>query len=184
MASPRQKEQMRRARDVKTLNRILGGAQFTKSDFIKAMVGTGGIKTQIAKRLGSHRVTVAALLHRPDWADVRALYLAEVQAGLDDAENAIRVAICDHTDLPTATANARWLLSRRRPKEYGDKSTTVFAGGDNPVRVNAANINIDALNLPIEMKRKLLQAIDAREREMLEKQLRGDRRKSQQQLVG
>lgn len=147
------------------LNPPVMPARTKKREFKKAMAGTGGIKSLIAENLGVARSTVTTLLDRPDWADVLALYMEEVEAGKDEAETCIRDAIKQRGDLSTASLNARWLLSRVRRQKYGDESTVKVEGGKTPVRLDvlSANIPVESLNLPLELKRQIIEAMDAKE---------------------
>lgn len=138
-------------------------AHTKKKDFLEALKGTGGIKTLIAENLGVNRITINALLKRADWQDVNAAYLEEVEAGKDDAEECIRDAIKQRMDLSTASLNARWYLSRVRKQIYGDESKVTVEGGDNPIKVLAAHIPVQSLTLPLEVKRVLVEAMDAKE---------------------
>jgi hypothetical protein len=146
----------------------------TKRQFIDAIQGTGGNKSLIAAKLRVDRTTVCRRLDDPSWNEVLCVYADEVERGHDRAEAVIQLAMRNEIDLPTATLNARWWLARRRPKEYGEKSTTIVEGGDKPIRTTSMNINIDALKLPVEMKRQLLEAIDAHEQVLLDERLKAE----------
>jgi len=43
----------------------------------------------------------------------------------------------------------KWVLSRMKPKKYGDRLTNIHEGGDNPVKINAI-FNTDLLNVPTD----------------------------------
>lgn len=135
-----------------------------KLRFISAIKGTRGIKKLIADRLGVTYWTVNNLLDRPDWADVKEAWLAEKEKAADKAEDAILKSI-EHFDADPAlsTLNARWLLSKLRPAQFGDKSTTVLEGGENPIKVMQGMVDLNALALPPEIKRKVLDALDAKD---------------------
>jgi DNA-binding CsgD family transcriptional regulator len=135
----------------------------SKADFVKALKGTGGIKTRIAENMGINRNTVDALLARPDWTDVLQEYEAEREAGVDAAEQCIMEAISQRLDIGTASMNARWLLSKLRRHSFGDDKTLTIDGGPNPIRTQNVNIDINALNLPIDVKRQILTALDDEE---------------------
>jgi transposase len=141
----------------------------TKAQFTKALRGTAGIKVTIAKRLNVHRDTIHNLLARADWDDVRAEYEWEVQSGVDAAERCILDAIKQRENPSLAVAAARWFLSRRRPEKYGLKRKVTVEGGDKPIQTQNLNMNanipIEALNLPLETKRQILQALELKEQE-------------------
>jgi hypothetical protein len=136
----------------------------SKLRFIRAMKGTRGIQGLIAANLGVTYSTVHGLLNRPDWVDVRQAWLDEKEKSADRAEDAILKSIEDYDeDAALATANARWLLSKLRPKEFGDKTTTILEGGENPIKVMQGMVDLNQLNLPPEIKRQVLNALDARD---------------------
>jgi hypothetical protein len=146
--------------------RSRGGRPLSSSKyrFIRALRQTRGIKTLIAANLGVTYSVVHNLLERPDWADVRQAWLDEREKSADKAEDAILKSIEDYDeDAALATANARWLLSKLRPKEFGDKSTTVLEGGENPLKIMAGMVDLNQLALPPEIKRQVLNALDARD---------------------
>jgi hypothetical protein len=133
-----------------------------KQRFIRAMRNTRGIKRLIADNLGIAYQTVANLLERPDWADVREAWLAEREKAIDTAEDTVLKAIEGDDPIP-ATTNARWLLSKLRPAQYGEKQTAVIEGGDKPLKILQGVVDLNALALPLEIKRHVLQALDAKE---------------------
>lgn len=95
--------------------------------------------------------------------------------GKDEAENAIRKAITDTRDMALATLNARWFLSKQRREQFGD--TMVLEGGKTPIHVNTTHTPIESLNLPVEIKRKLLEALDAKEETERQQKLEMERQR-------
>lgn len=153
--------QTRMAGRVRPRGRPLASSKYR---FIRAMRGTRGIKTLIAQNLGVTYSIVSTLLDRLDWQDVRQAWLEEKEKSADKAEDAILKSIEDYGKDPAlATNNARWLLSKLRPKEFGDKTTTVLEGGDNPIKVMQGMVDLNQLALPPEIKRQVLNALDARD---------------------
>lgn len=146
--------------------RSRGGRPLSSSKyrFIRALRQTRGIKTLIAKNLGVTYSVVHDLLERPDWSDVKQAWLDEKEKSADKAEDVILKSIEDYDEDPSlATANAKWLLSKLRPKEFGDKTTTVLEGGENPIKVMQGMVDLNALALPPEIKRQVLEALDAKD---------------------
>lgn len=146
--------------------RSRGGRPLSSSKyrFIRALRHTRGIKTLIAANLGVTYSVVHDLLERPDWQDVRQAWLDEKEKSADKAEDAILKSIEDYDEDPAlATNNARWLLSKLRPREFGDKSTTVLEGGENPIKVMHGMVDLNDLALPPEIKRQVLNALDAKD---------------------
>lgn len=154
-------------RAIRKMNPKPASARMQKADFIRALKGTGGIKAHIAENLGCQRKTVCDLLQRPDWTDVLAEYEQEVAGTSDDAERCVREMIRQRYDSAVAAATAKWYLAKIRREIYGDETKTIIEGGRNPIRTHAtvtnADLNIDALNLPLEVKRQILDAIEARD---------------------
>jgi len=170
--------QMQKARRVAAKNRTQAPRKrnkcptraVTKRRFLKALAGTGGLKTEIAERLGCAYGTVLELLKREDWADVVARYWEEVEQVGDLAEQCVRSAITQRLDLGVASLNARWYLTRKcRDRGYQDASKLVVEGGDKdkPVHVahSDADVSLEDLDLPLELKRKVLEALERREAE-------------------
>lgn len=137
----------------------------TRSQVIRAIEDSGGIKKDIAGKLKISRPYLDKLLNLPGWEVVKKVYLEEVSTVTDDAENTIRKAINAHYDLPTASANARWYLSKIKKDTYGDETTTVIEGGKSPLKTINVNVPIEALDLPVETQRQILEALDKREQE-------------------
>jgi hypothetical protein len=67
-----------------------------------------------------------------------------------------------------AAKTAAWYLERTRPLEYAQKRGIVLEGGANPLNVQqtinqtSVNYDVSVLDLPVEMKRALLDAIERR----------------------
>lgn len=137
----------------------------TKAEFLKALPGSGGIRNELARRLKINRFTVRMLLERPDWQDMLQAVFEEEETMVDEAQSALQYAIAQRLDIGVSSMNARWLLSKVRKQTYGEETKTVIEGGKNPVRVNTANLTIpiEALTLPIEVRRVVLEAADKME---------------------
>lgn len=134
-------------------------AKTSKLDFLKAMQGTGGIIAKIAENLNVQRVTVKALLSRPEWKDVRDHWELVCEEPDDAAENTLYKAI-----LAGDWKAAAWWLEKRRKDKYGMETKVTHAGTVKTMNMNLnANIPFDTLNLPPDVKRAVLAAIDAGE---------------------
>ena len=132
----------------------------TKARFLKALRGTFGIRGRIAHRLQCRRETVIHLLQRPDWEDVRQAVKQEEEFVLDTAESTLFYCMKQRDDLKIASANAKWLLGRKAIKRgYGEKQRVTLEGGKRPIRTEAT-IPITALDLPLELRRQLLEAMN------------------------
>jgi hypothetical protein len=98
---------------------------------------------------------------------MRILYREEYERVADLAEDTIKFATEQRLDVSTASRTAQWLLSRARHKnrQLGDESKVVIEGGDKPVGiVQTQVIDIETLGLPLEIRRAILEAIEAKER--------------------
>lgn len=135
---------------------------YSKSAFLRALKGSGGIKARIADKLKCDRGTIDNLLNRPDWEDVRSAYITEVDETADIAEQSIRDAMEDDSDRAVATLNARWYLSKVRRERFGDDRTVTVQGGDKPIQTVNANLNVDiaSLKLPLDTKKQILKAME------------------------
>jgi len=58
-----------------------------------------------------------------------------------------------------------------RPAQYGEKQTTVIEGSDKPLKILQGVVDLNALALPLEIKRQVLQALDAKEEAEREEQV-------------
>lgn len=145
-----------------------------RSDFIAAIEGSGGIIQLIADRMGCTWETVRRYLQNPDpkWDRVRVAYNSAVEAGIDTAESTIIEMIGQRKDLAVAAQTARWFLGHKRANIYGEKATVTHEG---TVRVNQLNVTLDTLDLPLDVKRMILEKMDAKEEELKQKQLADER---------
>ncbi len=142
-------------------------APYSRSQFLKALEGSGGIKSRIAERLRTTPAVVNTLLHRPDWDDMREAFDAERERVIDTAEQTIKEAIENKADPVLATQNARWYLDRMaKARGYGSESKVTVEGGDKPIRTASVNvIAVETLNLPVELRRQLLAAVEQKEQD-------------------
>lgn len=91
----------------------------TAAEVIKAIKGTAGVKTTIAKKLGVSRQTVDSYLAR--WSTVREAY-EEEKAGVDDAAVSVIINdIINNKDVGTA----KWWVARKLD-EFADKQRVIL----------------------------------------------------------
>ena len=138
----------------------------TKSMFLRGIKGTCGIVQAAIDRLGISRECFHGLLKREDRKDVREAWHEEIEFVGDLAEITIRDAITQRLDINTAAANARWLLSRKRyqDRRFDDTQTVKLEGGDKPIEVKGT-IPIETLSLSLEVRKQILEAIEAKEKQ-------------------
>jgi hypothetical protein len=138
----------------------------TKNQFKKAIKGSWGNRTVIAERLGILRNRVDQRLCDPDWKDVRQYYDQEHERVADIAEDTVLYAIRQKLDVATAARTALALLAKARynNRNLGDESKIIHEGGDKPIHtVNENVINVESLELPLEVRKAILEAIEAKE---------------------
>lgn len=130
----------------------------------KAIRGSMGVKALVAKSLGVSWNAVDNAIKR--YPACRKLLKAEQEAVGDLAEKAIIDSLTQRVDLATASRTAQWLLSRARYKDRGFEDLAKklqVEGGKNPLKIQQMSLNIDALGLPIEVRRQILSAIERQE---------------------
>ncbi|WP_156890755.1 hypothetical protein [Meiothermus rufus] len=92
----------------------MGRPRYNKRIVLRAIEGSGGIVSAVAKRLGASWSTARALIQR--WPETQAAFEAEREKTLDEAESVIHRAIQEGD-----AQAAKWLLSRLgRHRGYGD----------------------------------------------------------------
>lgn len=131
------------------------------SAVIHAIMGSYGTKVVIAERLGVSISTFTDMLNRPGYEAARERYEHECERLIWTARNTVVEALQQRLDMSTALRAATYVLDRKDP-EFKPKTTTVVEGGDRPLRVQQAIINIpvEFLQAPPEEKRAILQAIE------------------------
>lgn len=138
--------------------------RITKTQFVEALEGTGGVKKTLAERLDIGVRTVDKLLAREDWDDVLELYMTECRSVTDIAESVIIKAMKQFKKNPElATQTAKWYVSKRMQDIYGDK--TIIEGGQNPIKTLNAHVQLPLEKLSIETQRAILEAMDEKEKE-------------------
>lgn len=113
--------------------------------------------------LGCKPVTVYKLLARPDWEDMRQAVNAEIELVADLAEENVVRALRQDFGPDHAVNMTKWVLTRKRYKarQMGEIDAKVqVEGGDKPIGVEQTNINIDALQLPVDVRRLILKKIE------------------------
>jgi hypothetical protein len=138
----------------------------TKKRFLKALKGTGGVKSRIAENLDCTWGVVQNCLLKKGWEDIVAAYEEECEDRGDRAENAVDDAIDQRKDMKTSARTARWYLEQKHSdRGYGNKVEHSFKKGVHPLHVEEKRINIDSLDLPIDVKKQVLYAIEKKEAE-------------------
>ena len=103
----------------------MASEKFTAAEIIKAIEGTGGIKTVIAQKLRCHRHTVDNYIER--YATVRKAYRDECEKVGDFAESVlvqnIRLAFQMQAEdkVQVDSSDAKWYLERKRRDQFARK---------------------------------------------------------------
>jgi len=141
--------------------RIITRVRLTPIRIYKALSGTGGNKSVIAKRLGCHYQALLKVLVKEgeDWDKVRLAIKREAETIGDIAEQTVRQAMEQRLDISVASTAARWHLDRKHAdRGYGKKDHVKIDGGD-PIQVNHTLIPIDKLDLPVDVKVQVFDAM-------------------------
>jgi len=139
---------------------ILNGPKITKARAKHAIAESYGVITLIAARLG---VTIGAFRNKikdPKWGDIRELLNDEMEKIKDVAEKTVYDVMTQRLDIGAASVAARWYLE----KKAKDRGYSEAPPGVNILNQNL--ISVAALNLPIEVRRALLEAIEEQEKKV------------------
>jgi hypothetical protein len=137
--------------------------RISRKRFLRALEGTGGLKTLLAERLGCAVATIDNILKRDGWEEIQEAYLVEIERVGDLAEKTLISSIQQTEDPQLAATSAKWYLSRRCKKRgYADESKVTYEGGEEPIRV-AHVVAIDSLDLPLDVRRQILEGVERKE---------------------
>ncbi len=137
--------------------------KLTRNKLLKAIRGSGGILSEIARRCGVHTSTVTDALRRKGWEAVEALRLAELESTADLAE-AVIIETFERREANPALAsqNARWFLSRKaRDRGYGDARAIGTERSDTPAGAGTPPELVPIECLSLETRRKILEELEA-----------------------
>ena len=90
------------------------------------------------------------------------VYEEECERVIDVAEQTIQYAISQRLDLSEAARSARWYLERKaKSRGYDSPRKIEVGGGNKPIRIQNENfVSIDTLNLSVEVRKEILEAIE------------------------
>lgn len=148
------------------------GRRLTPHLLLRAIPGTGGLKSKIAEKIGCERNTVHHALREKTgraWDRVRQAYDDECQRIGDVAELTLQEVIQQRLDLAQASQNARWYLSKKhKDRGYEEEGKMTVQGGKTPVKITVTK-ELEVDKLPLELRRKILaemeKAAEAEEKE-------------------
>jgi hypothetical protein len=135
----------------------------TDKMLLKAIPGTYGIVKKIADKLDVSYLAAYNAIRRASKEVLIELEMEKERVD-DVAEGTIIEAMEQRIDLPEASKNARWVLDGKRG--YVRKKEVTLQGGKSPIRVKSDNvISIESLNLPLAVRKQMLEAIEEKEKE-------------------
>ena len=178
-ARPRRKTLMRQARSAKALAatqaprpprkpRRKSRSRLPKRTVRRAIEGSYGNKKTIQERLGCAYSSIDGLLNRKGWEDLKEQFEFEKERLNDLAEDVLVETMEGGAHPAVASANARWVLERLgKSRGYGKEETVNIQGGDRPITVEHT-IPVENLDLPLPVRRMILEAIERQEMKMIE----------------
>ena len=131
----------------------------------RAIEGSGGIKKVIADKLGLPYMTVWKIIDRAPQS-IKDLIEHEKEYMADVAEQTVLESMQQRLDIATASRTALRVLNSNKHKSrgYSEDSKLTIEGGDKPLKVqNEAVLDIDSLDLPINVRKKILKAMKEKE---------------------
>jgi hypothetical protein len=135
-----------------------GKPRMTPARMIRAIIGSGGIKSAIAQRLGISAGQVNKYLSRDDWPEVKEIFISERERVGDIAEQTLIDIMSQRFDIGQALKAAQfWLARQNQDRGFGDKKQLILEGGENPIQ------SVDLTGLPLEMRKALLTAMENEE---------------------
>jgi len=147
------------------------GPNITVKRLLKAIKGSGGVKSKIAKKLSVGRWAVTDALHREGFEVCLEAYQNEVESIIDLAEKTVTYCMKQREHLPTAASTARWYLEKKtkaRERGFQNVQTIVHEGGENPLKVLTAGIvQLDLATLPLDVRKAIMKTIDEGETELV-----------------
>jgi hypothetical protein len=132
---------------------------------LDAIEGSDGQLSKIATKLGCTYGTVFKVLRNPvktryareEWDVVRRAWREEKSKLADFAESRLRQLMKQNKDLSTAAGLVKWVLGKLGSDEFREEQKN----GTATTVVNGNLIQIEKLNLPLEVRRQLLAAMEA-----------------------
>lgn len=143
-------------------------ANFTKERVMNAMTGTMGQWTAIAKNLKCHPNSVANRVKSRGWEDVYDYWMQEKNKIIDSSEKTVRFMVRQRDDFPTALSAAKYVLASKGVRRgWVPKKEITVQGGDKPLQIAEPGvIDVSVLNLPLKVRKALLEAIEAQEKKL------------------
>ena len=151
-----------KAKDKSKADKKTRSATLSSAKLMKAIEGTGGIKKLIAENADCAMSTLYGILIRKvaKYDDLRLAIKLEQDCLGDSAEETIKITMTQRLDMGVASTTARWFLYRKFvDRGYGKKDQLTVEGGESPLLISHSMVNIIDLDLDLETKRKILEAV-------------------------
>ena len=137
---------------------------------IKALYGTYGNISALARILGRHYSTVYGYMKRAP-EEVQEALRQEKERMADIAEKTVEDMMSQRLDFGVASRTARWYLERKHAdRGYIPKKQTTIEGGKNPIQVQHEHlVAIEKIKtLSIEQRKEMLKEIEISQVEVIE----------------
>ena len=135
----------------------------------KAIQGSGGVKKVIAERLDITYNSLMKKLRKVKETHpiVEQMFIEEQERVGDIAEQTVIEMMEQGLHYPTKLKAAQFALSGKHSKRgYTNKKEVTLEGGKNPLHIKNENVlPIDDLDLPLETRKQILEAIEEKEKE-------------------
>jgi hypothetical protein len=157
-------ERVRKRKKIKRRNIPM---PITPRMLLKAIPGSMGNKSVVARRLDRPYATVLAAFKRsPDY--VLEALREEQERVLDVAEETTAEMMMQRFHFPTAMRAAQFVLTNHpgaAERGYKERKELTIEGGDNPLKVlNAQIISVEELRaVPLDVRKKMLEEMKAKE---------------------
>lgn len=146
---------------VKKIKRRKARRRLSKIRILKAIPGSGGTLKELARRLECTYHAIQITIKSQKYPEVNERLEEEKEAVGDLAEETLKEVMQQRLDMSTAARTARWWLEKKcSDRGFKDKTELTLEGGENPLHLKQDGFSIDDLNLPLDLRRELLKAIE------------------------
>lgn len=137
------------------------GRWLTPKSLMKAIKGSQGIISKIARRLGVVHQTVTLRIKAPGYEKCLEALENERDRLVDDAEKECRFLVRQKKDLKAKGTMVKFVLQTRgRLRGYQESKEVTIQGGDKPLQINSKSI-VNVETLPLDLRRNILNVINS-----------------------
>lgn len=137
------------------------GPNITHKRLLKAIKGSHGIVSRIAKRLGVVHQAVTLRIKAPGYERCLEALEAERESLVDDAEKECRYLIRQRKDLKAKGSLVKFVLQTKgRLRGYQESKEVTIQGGDKPLQINAKHI-VSVETLPLDLRRNMMKHLES-----------------------